>query len=245
MFVPYGNSTSTVKNRNAELPPSGTPSPQIFTFTSSLHLQPRHKRIARTIGRMAELELRRPVLHPEARYLEVVVGFRRIDAQHKALPDLAAICRRPLKRRRTRHTRHRQLITYNYTGNGKLKLAIMAYPDRQSLGDGGWQRLRCPCPPKNQSIRKNSTIPQSNFYSSWGLAPEFPSSIIVDLQLKPPETLAPRIIVLVTIHPRMIRQNSRNPPFHAPSDGTSTWQMPPSRLTDSVFGSLRISRQTA
>ena len=28
---------------------------------------------------------------------------------------------------------------------------------------------------KNQSIRKNSTIPQSNFYSSWGPTPEFPS----------------------------------------------------------------------
>ena len=26
---------------------------------------------------------------------------------------------------------------------------------------------------KNQSIRKNSTIPQSNFYSSWGPSPEF------------------------------------------------------------------------
>ncbi|MBO7221691.1 MAG: hypothetical protein J6V37_01450, partial [Clostridia bacterium] len=26
---------------------------------------------------------------------------------------------------------------------------------------------------QNQSNRKNSTIPQSNFYSSWGLSPEF------------------------------------------------------------------------
>ena len=41
------------------------------------------------------------------------------------------------------------------------------------------QRPRCPQPhpetaqnAKNQSIRKNSTIPQSNFYSSWGLPPE-------------------------------------------------------------------------
>ena len=41
------------------------------------------------------------------------------------------------------------------------------------------QRPRCPQPQpetaqnaKNQAIRKNSTIPQSNFYSSWGLAPE-------------------------------------------------------------------------
>ena len=42
------------------------------------------------------------------------------------------------------------------------------------------QRPRCPQPhpeiaqnAKNQSIRKNSTIPQSNFYSSWGLSHEF------------------------------------------------------------------------
>ena len=105
---------------------------------------------------MTELELGLPILHPETRNLEVVIGFRRIDAQHEALPDLATACRRPLKCRRTRHTRHRQLITYNYTGNGKLKLAIMAYPDRQSLGDGGWQRLRCPCPPKNQAISKTA-----------------------------------------------------------------------------------------
>ena len=125
-----------------------------ITSILPLHLQPRHKRIAGTIGRMTELELGLPILHPETRNLEVVIGFRRIDAQHEALPDLATVCRRPLKCRCTRHTRHRQLITYNYTGNGKLKLAIMAYPDRQSLGDGGWQRLRCPCPPKNQAISK-------------------------------------------------------------------------------------------
>ena len=47
------------------------------------------------------------------------------------------------------------------------------------------QRPRCPQPyypnltPKpqkrqNQTIRKNITIPQSNFYSSWGLSPEDP-----------------------------------------------------------------------
>ena len=28
---------------------------------------------------------------------------------------------------------------------------------------------------QNQAIRKNSTIPQSNFYSSWGPSPEFPT----------------------------------------------------------------------
>ena len=42
------------------------------------------------------------------------------------------------------------------------------------------QRPRCPQPQpeaaenaKNQTIRKNSTIPQSDFHSSWGPTPEF------------------------------------------------------------------------
>ena len=30
---------------------------------------------------------------------------------------------------------------------------------------------------QNQSIRKNSTIPQSNFYSSWGVTPEVPNHV--------------------------------------------------------------------
>ena len=36
---------------------------------------------------MAELELRLSVLHPEARNAEVVIGLRRIDAKHEALPE--------------------------------------------------------------------------------------------------------------------------------------------------------------
>ena len=53
-----------------------------------LHLQPRHKRLAHTIGRMAEFELRHTIFHPEARNLEVVVRFRRIDTKHEAYSDL-------------------------------------------------------------------------------------------------------------------------------------------------------------
>jgi hypothetical protein len=34
---------------------------------------------------MAEFELRLTALYPEARYLEIVINFRRIDAQHEAL----------------------------------------------------------------------------------------------------------------------------------------------------------------
>ena len=30
---------------------------------------------------------------------------------------------------------------------------------------------------QNQAIRKNSTIPQSNFYYSWGPSPEFPKQL--------------------------------------------------------------------
>ena len=54
-------------------------------------------------------------------------------------------------------------------------------PGRKSLAG---KTRKCINPPptrnrtkrQNQTIRKNSTIPQSNFYSSWGLAPEFPSN---------------------------------------------------------------------
>ena len=51
------------------------------------------------------------------------------------------------------------------------------------------QRPRCPQPQpetaqnaKNQAIRKNSTIPQSNFYSSWGLAPDVLAGIMAKLE---------------------------------------------------------------
>ena len=37
---------------------------------------------------MAEFELRHTIFHPEARNLEVVVRFRRIDTKHEAYSDL-------------------------------------------------------------------------------------------------------------------------------------------------------------
>ena len=46
--------------------------PSIRQLHLPLHLQPRHKRIACTIGRMAELKHRLAALHPEARYLEII-----------------------------------------------------------------------------------------------------------------------------------------------------------------------------
>ena len=48
----------------------------------------RHKGIAGTIGRMAELKLRLSILHPETCDAEVVIGFRQIGAKHEALPNL-------------------------------------------------------------------------------------------------------------------------------------------------------------
>ena len=40
---------------------------------------------------MAELRHRLAALHPKARYLEIVIRFSRIDAQHEALPNLATV----------------------------------------------------------------------------------------------------------------------------------------------------------
>ena len=62
---------------------------------------------------MTELELRLSILHPETRYLEVVIDFRRIYAQHEALPNLATVCRRPLKCRRNDSTPSLRTIRLN------------------------------------------------------------------------------------------------------------------------------------
>ena len=49
-------------------------------------------------------------------------------------------------------------------------------PNLTSLGRGNVPVARNPIPKphkrQNQTIRKNNTIPQLNFHSSWGLAPE-------------------------------------------------------------------------
>ena len=37
---------------------------------------------------MVELKHRPPALHPEPRYLEIVINFRRIDTKHEAYSDL-------------------------------------------------------------------------------------------------------------------------------------------------------------
>ena len=74
--------------------------PTIRQLRLALHLQPRRKRIACAVCRMAELELRHSALHPEPRNLEVVISIRRIYAKHKAFPNLAPVRRCPLKRRR-------------------------------------------------------------------------------------------------------------------------------------------------
>ena len=57
------------------------------------------------------------------------------------------------------------------------------------------QRPRCPQPhpettqnTKNQAIRKNSTIPQSNFHSSWGPSLDFHTSIRPPAELNPKGT---------------------------------------------------------
>ena len=84
--------------------------PGIRELLLAERLDARNEGIARAVGRMAELELRHPVLHPEARNLEVVIGLRWIDAQHEALPDLAAVRRRPLKRCRLVSTCRRNYI---------------------------------------------------------------------------------------------------------------------------------------
>ena len=65
---------------------------------------------------------------------------------------------------------------------GELCTTKRKDPDMGKRNTNSWegQRPRCPQPQpettqntQNQAILKNSTIPQSNFYSSWGLSPEF------------------------------------------------------------------------
>ena len=56
------------------------------------------------------------------------------------------------------------------------KPAYSSKPHQPGRGNVPVARNPNPKPHKrqNQTIRKNSTIPQSNFYSSWGLSPEVP-----------------------------------------------------------------------
>ena len=81
-----------------------------------------------TSERMAELELRLPILHPEASDAEVVIGFHRINAKHEALPNLAPICRRKLKRHRSDSTPSLRTIRLNSTQEKNKRCAAKHSP---------------------------------------------------------------------------------------------------------------------
>ena len=100
--------------------------PTIRQLRLALHLQPRRKRIACAVCRMAELKHRLAALYPEACDLKVIISLRRIDTQHKAFPHFTPICRRPLKRRR--------LITASRSDNTLiLSRSCKTHRDRYSL----------------------------------------------------------------------------------------------------------------
>ena len=56
----------------------------------------RNEGISRTVEGMAELELRFPILHPEARYLEVTIGLRRIRLYGIASLNVANVIMLPI-----------------------------------------------------------------------------------------------------------------------------------------------------
>ena len=69
------------------------------------------------------------------------------------------------------------------SGRGNVPVARNRNPPTQSTSHLGGVTSSLPATPtrnrtnaKNQAIRKNNTIPQSNFHSSWGHSPEFPLS---------------------------------------------------------------------
>ena len=59
-------------------------------------------------------------------------------------------------------------------------------PNLTTLGRGNVPVARNPIPKphkrQNQTIRKNNTIPQLNFHSSWGLAPDVLAGIMAKLE---------------------------------------------------------------
>ena len=106
--------------------------------------------------------------------------------------------------------------TFAHPGNPPVPTPpdVFAHPPpktrRAERRDASVARNPNPKPNKrqNQAIRKNNTIPQSNFYSSWGVTPEVPFPC--DSRLLSYLSSARRVLYINSLCLRMIMQKLEN-----------------------------------